>query len=274
MVHDDYKELIPAHALSALDAADERVLNKHLAECDECRRELADWEATAATLALSAKPMEPSPQVREKLLSQIRSEGSGSTSQGGLGAQSGTSRSEPQSGSENSRTDHSGSNVIPFDRSKRTIWNSLGSLGSIAAVILFAALIVSVFVLWQQNRELRQQNELYQLLTAPGSRMAELSGTAEATGATAMLAYDTSGRAMLITHGLPRAPEGKQYQLWFIVNNNPLPGKAFSIDSSGRTMMTDQVPESARHSAVFAVTLEPAGGVPSPTGSIYLRSAL
>ena len=247
MVHNDYKEMIPAHALSALDAADERALNDHLAECDECRRELADWEATAASLALGAKPMEPSPQVREKLLSQIRSEKSGS---------------------------ESGSNVIPFDRPKRNLWNSLGSLGSIAAIILFAALIVSVFVLWQQNRELRQQNEFVQLLTAPGSRMAELSGTAEATGATAKLAYDRSGRAMLITHGLPRAPEGKEYQLWFIVGNNPLPGKAFSTDARGQTLITDQVPESARNSAIFAVTLEPAGGVRTPTGSIYLRSEL
>lgn len=252
MVHNDYKEMIPAHALSALDAADERVLSKHLAECDECRRELADWEATAASLALSAKPMEPSPQVREKLLTRIRSEKSGSEDPGS----------------------NSSTPVLPFKKPSRNLWSSFGSLGSIAAVIVFAALIVSVFVLWQQNRELRQQNQLYQLLTAPGSRMAELSGTAEATGATAMIAYDTSGRALLITHGLPRAPEGKQYQLWFIVNNHPLPGKAFSIDSSGGTMMTDHVPESARHSAVFAVTLEPAGGVPSPTGSIYLRSAL
>jgi anti-sigma-K factor RskA len=79
---------------------------------------------------------------------------------------------------------------------------------------------------------------------------------------------------MLITQGLPRAPEGKQYQLWFIVGNNPLPGKAFTPDISGRTMMKDEIPEAARHSAVFAVTLEPTGGVRSPTGSIYLRSEL
>jgi len=39
-------------------------------------------------------------------------------------------------------------------------------------------------------------------------------------------------------------------------------------------MMKDEVPEAARHSAVFAVTLEPTGGVRSPTGSIYLRSEL
>ena len=247
MVHNDYKEMIPVHALSALDAADARELTKHLAECDECRRELADWESTAASLALSAKPMEPSPQVREKLLTQIRSEKSGS---------------------------ESASKVLPFKNPPRNLWNSLGSFGSIAAVILFAALIVSVFVLWQQNQQLRQENEVFKLLTAPGSRMAGLSGTAEATGATAMLAYDESGRAMLITTGLPQAPAGKQYQLWFIVNNKPLPGKAFSTDSSGHTMIKDEVPAAARHSAVFAVTLEPAGGVVSPTGSIYLRSEL
>ena len=116
MIHNDYKEMIPVHALSALDAADERALAKHLAECEECRRELADWEATAASLALSAKPMEPSPQVREKLLTQVRSENLG------------------QSGSEKSV-----SNVIPFGRSQRNLWNTLGSLGSIAAVVLFGA---------------------------------------------------------------------------------------------------------------------------------------
>ena len=104
--------------------------------------------------------------------------------------------------------------------------------------------------------------------------MAELSGTAEATGATGMLAYDRSGHAMLIANGLPRAPEGKQYQLWFIVGNNPMPGKAFTPDTSGPTMMKDEVPEAARHSAVFAITLEPTGGVRSPTGAIYLRSEL
>lgn len=243
MVHNDYKEMIPAHALSALDAADERALNEHLAECAECRRELADWETTAASLALSADPIEPSPRVRENLFAQIRSESAKSPSK-----------------------------VLPFSRPQRSQW---GSLTSIAAIIIFAALIISVIVLWQQNRTLRRQNEIYQLLiTVPASRIAQLSGTREATGATAKLAYDNTGRAVLITNGLPRAPEGKAYQLWFIVGDNPLPGRTFNPDENGQSMTTDQVPEVARNSAVFAVTLEPAGGVKAPTGAIYLRGEL
>jgi anti-sigma-K factor RskA len=169
-------------------------------------------------------------------------------------------------------SEKSGSNVVPFARPSRTAW---GSLTSIAAVILFAALIVTVIVLWQQNRALRRQNEAIQLLfTVPASQIAQLSGTREASGATAKLAYDNNGRALLITKGLPDAPEGKAYQLWFIVGDKPLPGKTFKPDEYGNSMTTDQVPETARNSAVFAVTLEPAGGVTAPTGAIYLRGEL
>ena len=62
MVHEDYKEMIPARALSALDAAEARALNEHLENCAECRKELEEWEATAAALAFAADPVEPSPK--------------------------------------------------------------------------------------------------------------------------------------------------------------------------------------------------------------------
>jgi anti-sigma-K factor RskA len=236
MAHDDYKELIPIHALSALDAADERALNEHLAECADCRRDLAEWEATAASLALSAKPMEPSPQVREKILTKIHSE-------------------------------KSSSKVRPFPSPRRKVWVAI-------AAALFLALLVSVFVLWQQNRELRRQNQVAQVLSAPGSKVIELSGTPEASRASAKIAYDPTGRAILIASGLPRAPQGKEYQLWYIVDNKPLPGKTFAPDPSGNGTLEDHVPQAARSSAIFAITLEPAGGVRAPTGAIYLRGEL
>ena len=260
MGHDDYKEMIPAHALSALDASDEGALNEHLATCAECRRDVAEWEATAASLALGAKPMEPSPQVREKILTGIRSE-------------------EPslagRSLSEKSGSEKSGFDVIPFGRTPRNLWNSLGSLGSIAAVILFAALIVGIVVLWQQNRRLRQENQLVQILSSPGARLKELKGTTEAPGASAKMVFDSTGRALLIASGLPRPPQGKEYQLWFIEPKRaPRPGKTFSTDSAGRGQLEERILEVDHEYSVFAITLEPAGGVKSPTGAIYLRSDL
>ena len=247
MVHEDYKEMIPARALSALDADEARALNDHLSECDECRMELEEWEATAAAMAVSAKPMEPSPEVRERLLNEVRKE---------LAA--------PK--------------VIPFRSATRNIWTSFGSLGAIAAVILVTALIVGVVVLWRENRELQnrlaQSQEFFQLVNTPGARVTELKGIDLAPGATAKLAYDNTGRAILIANKLPNVPQGKAYQLWFIVGNNPpMPGKTFVPDDTGKGTLKEQMPEAALHSAVFAITLEPVGGVPLPTGPIYLRSS-
>ena len=245
MVHEDYKEMIPARALSALDAAEARVLNDHLSECDECRLELQEWEATAAALAVSTKPMEPSPEVRERLLNQIRNEAD-----------------VP--------------NVVPFRSATRNIWTT--SFSAIAAVIVATVLIVGLVTVWRENRDLRDRlrrsQEFVQLVNTPGSKVTELSATEVGGGATAKLVYDNNGRAMLMADKLPSVPQGKAYQLWFIVGNNPpMPGKTFVPDNAGQGTLTDQMPQAALNAAVFAITIEPAGGVPAPTGPIYLRSS-
>ena len=246
MVHEDYKEMIPVRALSALDAAEERALNEHLENCDECRKELEEWQGTAATLAVSADPVEPSPTVRERILSEVRKE-----------------LSTPE--------------VIPFRATSRNVWRSFGSLGAMAAVVLFTALIVGLIVIWRENREINEElartREFVQLATTPGAKMNELKGVDLGAGATARFAYDKTGHAMLMADNLPSVPRGKAYQLWFIVGKNPpMPGKTFSPDSEGNGVLIDQMPKEALESAIFAITLEPEGGVEKPTGQIYLRS--
>src|SRR6185369_8999819 len=172
MVHDDYKEMIPARALSALDAAEERVLNEHLESCAECRKELEDWQATAAALSLTPDPAEPSPQVRERILSEVRKD---------LTA-----------------------NVIPFKSTpRRNFWSSFGSLGAIAAVVLLTALVIGLAVLWRQNQRLTRDSEFVELVNTPGARVRELRGVDPHLSATAKLAYDRNGRAILMATKLP-----------------------------------------------------------------------
>jgi anti-sigma-K factor RskA len=269
MAHEDYKEMLPALALSALDPGEERALNEHLAHCDECRKELANWESTAASLAFNAAPAEPSPQVRDRIISAVRSE----------------KQRQPRGESTQSR-------VVEFPPSRRATWTSFGRVGAVAAAVLFLFLILWIVVLWQQNRSLRQRNEdlastfnsmsrevnglsqFVEIMKTPGARVTQLQGSGEGAGASGELVYDPSGRAMLMAQGLPPAPKGKEYQLWFIVGNNPLPGRTFAPYEMGRGEVIDQIPSRARNNAVFAVTLEPAGGNISPTGAIYLRSGL
>lgn len=242
MVHDDYKEMIPARALSALDAAEERALNEHLENCSECRKELEDWQATAAALSLASDPAEPSPQVRERILSEVRKD---------LTA-----------------------DVIPFKSApRRNVWNSFGSLGAIAAVVLLTALVIGLAVLWRQNQRLRRDREFVELVNTPGARVRELRGTDPGLSATAKLAYDPNGRAILMATNLPNVPQGKAYQLWFIVGTQPpVPGKTFVPDSGGNAVLKDQMPHDAIEANVFAITIEPASGSSAPTSPIYLSS--
>jgi anti-sigma-K factor RskA len=245
MVHDDYKEMIPARALSALDAAEERVLNEHLENCAECRKELEDWQATAAALSLTPDPVEPSPQVRERILSEVRKD---------------LSSSKPE--------------VIPFrPAEKRNIWSTFGTLGAIAAVVLFAALSIGLAVLWLQNQRLQRANEFVELVNTPGARVSELREVNPGQGATAKLAYDRTGRAILMASNLADVEQGKAYQLWFIVGNKPpIPGKTFLPNKSGNVVLKEEMPKEAIDANVFAITVEPERGSNAPTSPIYLRS--
>ena len=262
--HDDYKEMLAAHGLGALEVTEARELEAHLQHCADCRQELAEWQATAASLAFGAAPIAPSPRVRDRIIDAVRAEGRHSA---------------------NTKTV-----VVPFERRPKTAWTSLGSLGAIAAALALIGLIISLLILWQQNRaaqaevarlaaevretseQLAREREMVALITTPGARMAELAGTKEAPGAHAIVAYDKNGEAMLMAKGLPVAPAGKAYQLWFIKGGKPLPGRVFVSDPNGNGRMRDQIPSEALNDAVFAITLEPASGAQSPTGAIYLSS--
>jgi anti-sigma-K factor RskA len=64
-------ELIPAHALRSLDADDERVVAAHLAECERCRRMLAEFEGVSASLAYAAPRATPPAELRDRVLGAL-----------------------------------------------------------------------------------------------------------------------------------------------------------------------------------------------------------
>jgi anti-sigma-K factor RskA len=67
-------ELSAAYALDALDPADEREFERHLAHCDECREHVAGFQETASGLAHGV-PAPPAPeQLRDRILRQARAE--------------------------------------------------------------------------------------------------------------------------------------------------------------------------------------------------------
>jgi anti-sigma-K factor RskA len=271
MAHEQYQEMLAVHALSALDDADERALIEHLRTCTECRAELDQWRTNASALAFMSTPAEPSPKVRERILAQVRAE---------LEAGANSNESAPPP---------SPAKVVPFVDRRAEMRRRFGALEAIAATIV-VALLIGLFMVWRQNQatqrevatlteqnrvlheQLRHEREIVAFMSKPGSRLTDLGATPLAPGAQAKIVYDKNGTAMLLAKGLPAPPAGKEYQLWFIVGNDKMPGKTFGTDPTGSGGLNDHIPASAMQGAVFAITLEPTGGMPQPTGGIYLVS--
>jgi anti-sigma factor RsiW len=278
--------MLGAQALDALEPAEARELALHLAACDECGAELAVWQDTASSLAYAAPLAEPPADLRSRILDGVRADGAKRPAAKDKVVEGGarkTSRAEPK--------------VVLFARPERTRWTTALKVGALAASVAIISMAAALVLLWnrynaalqevlqltdrwelaqgelQRGREqLARQQEAMNLITSPNARVMALSGTDMATRAHGKFVYDrNTGRAMLMAYDLPPAPAGKAYQLWFIAEGKPpMPGHVFNTDSAGHAEMSEQLTEEARAATVFAVTLEPSGGVPAPTGAKYL----
>lgn len=70
----DLHELTAAYALDALDPGEHERYEAHLASCEPCQAELAEfWQVTGALAHAAAGPAPP-PALRERILEQARSE--------------------------------------------------------------------------------------------------------------------------------------------------------------------------------------------------------
>lgn len=116
------------------------------------------------------------------------------------------------------------------------------------------------------------QDELAALLRQPSIRVVSLNGSEMAKNASGFLLYDAKTQKIwLYAVNLPECVNGTMYQLWAI-DQRPKSIGTFHMDS-GETahLMVKRLPDFER-TKKFAVSLEPPGGRPQPTGALYLVS--
>ncbi len=109
----------------------------------------------------------------------------------------------------------------------------------------------------------RSPQRLEQALTVVAAQNTERIQLSHSVGRI-VLAVTPAGRALLVVHGLGRAPAGKSYQAWVIP-----PGKTVPVSAAvfgGEEPVVLLRPDVAR-GAVVAVTLERAGGANAPSHS-------
>jgi anti-sigma-K factor RskA len=227
-VNDDIHDLAGAYALDALDDIERARFDAHLARCPTCQRDVAEFRAAATHLGRAvAEP--PPPTLRADVLGAIA----------------------------HVRQERPG---VPRSTSWRTARWVTAAAGIAAAflVVLLATQLVAV------RDERNHQRALAEVLTATDAATIPLVGD---VGAGRVVWSPALGRSVLVLDGLPRLDADRDYQLWFVVDGEPIPADVYHPDDQRIVAEAGDLPVGVE---VLGITEEPAGGSPSPTGPMLL----
>ena len=108
------------------------------------------------------------------------------------------------------------------------------------------------------------------VLTAPDVARVELAGQPAAPEASARAFWSRSRGMVFTASNLPALPAGRTYQLWVVTAQAPISAGFLAPDPRGGVSETFNTPPDIPQPVAMAVTIEPAGGVPAPTGERYL----
>ena len=125
------------------------------------------------------------------------------------------------------------------------------------------------------SRELAMSKRQIDDIVSPWTKVIAMVGD-ETPEANAKVVWDTKANQWVIyIFNLPPPPSDKEYQLWYVTKNAKISAWVFSTDEQGRTVLKLTLPpEALAGLAATAVTLEPKGGSPQPTGKFYLKASI
>lgn len=111
-----------------------------------------------------------------------------------------------------------------------------------------------------QRASFEETQQQLAIVSDPQREVVLLKGTEQQEDARARIYWDKEREAVhLDVLRLPDAPAGKQYQLWALVDGQPVDAGVFNTDGSLQAM------KEVQSAQAFAVTVEQKGGSPTPT---------
>jgi anti-sigma-K factor RskA len=108
------------------------------------------------------------------------------------------------------------------------------------------------------------------VLSAPDLARIELAGLAPAPRASARALWSRNRGMVFTAANLPPAPTGRVYQVWVVTADARISAGLLPSAPAGDSSAIFETPPDIAAPVAVAVTLEPAGGVPQPTGDMYL----
>jgi anti-sigma-K factor RskA len=111
------------------------------------------------------------------------------------------------------------------------------------------------------------------VLAAPDVARVDLTGAPAAPLARGRAFWSRSRGLVFTASNLPPLPRGRVYQLWVVTATAPVSAALLTPDVEGRVSVVVATPQDLPPPVAMAVTLEPEGGMPGPTGAQYLLGA-
>jgi anti-sigma-K factor RskA len=217
------------YALGALPEFERREFERHLADCQSCRAEVAELRETATRLAAPVA-VEPSADLRRRVLAAAAS----------------TRQLPPDAGERPAAGRRTG-------LSRRSV------LAVAAGGLVVAGTGGLAIDRYREAARLRSENdELAALLTEPDAllRRGPVTGGGRATVVTSV----RRDAAVVLLEGMPAPPDRRTYQLWFLED-----GGARSLGLAGSNRASTTVSGGIARANAFGLTVEPAGGSAQPT---------
>jgi hypothetical protein len=278
--HDEVQAALAAEALDALDSGDGERVSEHLAGCAECRAELDSLREAAALLGHLAPPRPldaaRSDRMRARLLARAAADRAPA----------------PAPVAEPTRAD-----VIPITRARSG--RSAGWLAAAASVALLlgvgayagtlrgrVATLESRAATLQTERErlaatvasrdsaLAARESMLAALAGPGVRVIDLASTARRAPSGRMFWHAATHRWHFFAYNLPQVRPGREYQLWLITPAGPIGAGTFRPGREGTAQVQTVYDLPAESLRAVAVTEEPAGGLPTPSGAVLIAGNL
>ena len=135
------------------------------------------------------------------------------------------------------------------------------------AVLLIAVLGAWNVVLQSRAGDLEQRAQMIaQAISAstdPDAEVAVLRGTGAAQGATGFAAFPSNSDGYIVLVDLPPAPAGQTYQAWYLVDGQATSAGLMTVGSDGYAVLSGL--DALQDAQQIALTIEPAGGVESPS---------
>ncbi len=227
-------DLLPGFALGCLERPDVDKVRRHLHDCAICQAEVAGYQNVVEVLAY--EPPHPGPKRSKPKVPPLRRPASNNASQ--------------------------------WFAELSLAWPRLVPALLVVWLIAVVILAISSIALWQRSVQLETSS-----LQKP--RIVEFQSLSAAPRAgAAMLIEKGARRGLLLARALPALNEKTQFQLWLVKNGQYTSGGVFTASAQGDGRLEVIATRPLSEFDSFAISIEPFGGSPWPTGSKVLRGTL